>query len=187
MCSFCNSRLSRRGLLAGLTAVSLAGCSENAATGRRQLVVVSDSQLAEMADASWAQIVAQTPPLRDSDVQARLARIGRPLALALTIGMMALSPATQHEFISGGDMLSNGLYVPVGMAHGFCTLTDRAEVLYKTSSEYAPETEGGLLWSDPALQIAWPVSPSEATVNARDQGWPGIAELHSPFSWEADR
>jgi hypothetical protein len=40
---------------------------------------------------------------------------GRPVALALTIGMMALSPAAQHEFISGGDMLSNGLYVPVAM------------------------------------------------------------------------
>lgn len=40
---------------------------------------------------------------------------GRPLALALTVGMMALSPAAQHEFISGGDMLSNGLYVPVAM------------------------------------------------------------------------
>lgn len=40
---------------------------------------------------------------------------GRPVALALTVGMLALSPATQHEFISGGDMLSNGLYVPVAM------------------------------------------------------------------------
>jgi hypothetical protein len=40
---------------------------------------------------------------------------GRPLALALTVGLLALSPAAQHEFISGGDMLSNGLYVPVAM------------------------------------------------------------------------
>ena len=46
MCGFCDARLSRRGLLAGLAAVSLTGCSENAATGRRQLVLVSDSQLA---------------------------------------------------------------------------------------------------------------------------------------------
>lgn len=68
--------------MAGVGALALAGCSQNAETGRRQLVVVSDAQLAEIADASWAQIVAQTPPVRDPDVQARLARIGRPLALA---------------------------------------------------------------------------------------------------------
>ena len=82
MCGFCRSRLSRRGLLTALIAVSVVGCSENTATGRRQLVVVSDGQLAEMADASWAQMVAATPPVRDPAVQARLDRIGRPLAQA---------------------------------------------------------------------------------------------------------
>ena len=76
------------------------------------------------------------------------------------------------------------LYVPPGMAHGFCTLTDRADVLYKTSDEYAPETEGGLLWNDPALRVSWPVTAADATFNARDAGWPTLAEFRSPFSWE---
>ena len=82
MCCTCDLRLSRRGLLAAMTAAGLAGCSENAATGRRQLVVVSDAQLSQMASASWAQIAAKTPPVADPAVQARLTRIGRPLALA---------------------------------------------------------------------------------------------------------
>jgi dTDP-4-dehydrorhamnose 3,5-epimerase len=56
-------------------------------------------------------------------------------------------------------------------------------VLYKTSDEYAPETEGGLLWNDPALGIAWPVAAAEATLNARDTTWPTLQDLKSPFTF----
>jgi dTDP-4-dehydrorhamnose 3,5-epimerase len=75
--------------------------------------------------------------------------------------------------------------VPIGLAHGFCTLTDTTEVLYKASDEYAPETEGGLIWTDPALGIAWPVPAAEATVNPRDSRWPALAAFESPFEWVA--
>lgn len=73
------------------------------------------------------------------------------------------------------------LLAPRGVAHGFCTLTAGAEVLYKVTDYYAPETEGGLLWNDPALGVDWPFSDAEATVNARDRVWPGFGELESPF------
>lgn len=49
------------------------------------------------------------------------------------------------------------LWVPVGFAHGFCVLSDFAEVLYKTTDFYAPEHERCLLWNDPEIGIAWPV------------------------------
>jgi dTDP-4-dehydrorhamnose 3,5-epimerase len=58
--------------------------------------------------------------------------------------------------------------MPSGRAHGFCTLSDRLEVLYKTSDEYALETDGGIMWNDPALGIAWPVAEAKIMVNARD-------------------
>lgn len=48
------------------------------------------------------------------------------------------------------------ILIPRGFAHGFCTLTDESEVLYKVDSPYSHEHEGGLLWSDPTLNIAWP-------------------------------
>jgi predicted Zn-dependent protease len=79
MCSAC---LSRRGLLAALGATGLAGCSENPATGRRQLVFVDDGQLASLADRAWGEVVARMPPVRDPAAHARLARIGRPLVRA---------------------------------------------------------------------------------------------------------
>ena len=49
------------------------------------------------------------------------------------------------------------LWVPEGFAHGFVVTSDHAEFLYKTTDYYAPEHERSLLWSDPALGIAWPV------------------------------
>ena len=51
----------------------------------------------------------------------------------------------------------NMVYIPRGFAHGFCTLTDDSEVLYKVDSPYESRSESGLLWSDPDLAITWPV------------------------------
>lgn len=48
--------------------------------------------------------------------------------------------------------------VPRGLAHGYCTLTEKSDVLYKVDNFYRPEAEGGLLWNDPDLQIDWPVT-----------------------------
>src|SRR4029079_1791362 len=50
------------------------------------------------------------------------------------------------------------VYVPAGYAHGFCVTSAEAQVVYKTSAEYAPELEGGLRWDDPALAIPWPIT-----------------------------
>ncbi|HHH43383.1 MAG TPA: dTDP-4-dehydrorhamnose 3,5-epimerase [Gammaproteobacteria bacterium] len=50
------------------------------------------------------------------------------------------------------------LYVPPGFAHGFCVLSDTADFLYKCTEFYAPETEHGIRWDDPAIGIEWPGS-----------------------------
>jgi dTDP-4-dehydrorhamnose 3,5-epimerase len=62
------------------------------------------------------------------------------------------------------------LYVPEGCAHGFCVLGDGAEVIYKTSAEYAPECEHGIRWDDPDLGIPWPVQ--DPILSDRDRAWP---------------
>ena len=51
----------------------------------------------------------------------------------------------------------NQLWVPPGFAHGFCVLSEWAEVLYKTTDYYAPEWERSLLWNDPSIGIRWPL------------------------------
>jgi dTDP-4-dehydrorhamnose 3,5-epimerase len=52
----------------------------------------------------------------------------------------------------------NMLWVPVGFAHGFCVLSDFAEVLYKATDFYAPEHERSIAWNDPEIGIDWPLS-----------------------------
>jgi dTDP-4-dehydrorhamnose 3,5-epimerase len=59
------------------------------------------------------------------------------------------------------------LYIPPGFAHGFCVLSDSAEVLYKTTDVYSPADERTLLWNDPTVGIRWPVH--EPVISAKDQ------------------
>lgn len=66
------------------------------------------------------------------------------------------------------------LYIPAGYAHGFCVLSDKAEVLYKTSAVYSKTHEQGIAWDDPQLAIDWPVS--EPLLSDRDRAAPSLAE-----------
>lgn len=50
------------------------------------------------------------------------------------------------------------LYIPVGFAHGFATLSDTAQICYKVTSDYCPEAEAGLRWDDKTIAIPWPVT-----------------------------
>ena len=68
------------------------------------------------------------------------------------------------------------LLIPAGFAHGFCTLADDTEVLYKASDFYAPADEGGIVWNDRDLSIDWPVREAEAILSERDCALPGLSE-----------
>ena len=61
-----------------------------------------------------------------------------------------------------GEILSSEnhkmLFVPEGFAHGFCVLSDTADVIYKVNREYSPEHERGILWNDSQINIEWPIS-----------------------------
>jgi dTDP-4-dehydrorhamnose 3,5-epimerase len=65
------------------------------------------------------------------------------------------------------------VYIPPWCAHGFCVVSDTAEVVYKTTTEYAPAYESGLMWNDPSLAIDWPVSAPR--LSERDTKWPSFA------------
>ena len=69
------------------------------------------------------------------------------------------------------------LYVPVGFAHGFCVLSDVADVLYKQTAYYSPEVERGIAWDDPTVGIEWPLPREQLVVSARDSGAPRLVEV----------
>ncbi len=73
------------------------------------------------------------------------------------------------------------LYIPAGFAHGFCVLSEVADVLYKTSHVYAPAQEQGIRWNDPALGIEWPTTePLLSERDARAQSLSAYLE-NAPF------
>lgn len=69
------------------------------------------------------------------------------------------------------------LWVPPGYAHGFCVLSDTADFQYKCTDLYDPEDEGGLLWNDPDLDIAWPLS--SPLLSEKDQRNPRLTTVLS--------
>lgn len=69
------------------------------------------------------------------------------------------------------------LYVPEGFAHGFCVLSDSADVLYKCTDYYAPHDEGGILWSDPDIAITWPVK--DPVLSPKDSRYPYLRDISS--------
>jgi dTDP-4-dehydrorhamnose 3,5-epimerase len=75
--------------------------------------------------------------------------------------------------LSAGNRRS--VFVPAGYAHGFCVVSPQAEVVYKTTDEYAPELEWGVRWDDPELGIPWPVS--EPLLSPRDSKWPALTGI----------
>jgi dTDP-4-dehydrorhamnose 3,5-epimerase len=71
------------------------------------------------------------------------------------------------------------LYVPAGFAHGFCVLSETADVVYKVTDEYARDCERGIVWNDPDIGICWPVS--EPILSSRDAVLPLLKDADNTF------
>jgi dTDP-4-dehydrorhamnose 3,5-epimerase len=78
----------------------------------------------------------------------------------------------------------NQLYVPPGLAHGFCVLSEEALFTYKCTDFYAPECEHGIIWNDPDLNIPWPVK--NPILSSKDGKYPRFREIPEShlFHWE---
>jgi dTDP-4-dehydrorhamnose 3,5-epimerase len=75
------------------------------------------------------------------------------------------------------DESHHQLLVPDGFAHGFCVLSELADVTYKVSSYYDPTAESGFRFDDPEVGIEWPLTTDELIASARDQNAPRLSEL----------
>ena len=118
----------------------------------------------------------QGPP----HAQAKLVRVAQGRVLDVVVDIRRDSPTFgQHATVELSAALGNVLFVPIGFAHGFVALEEDTLFLYKCSNYYAPSSEGGLLWNDPALGIDWNIE--HPLVSPKDAILPTLAELNSPF------
>jgi dTDP-4-dehydrorhamnose 3,5-epimerase len=114
--------------------------------------------------------------------QAKLVRCLRGRIWDVAVDLRRDSPTFRgwegHEL---DDEHQRQLFVPVGFAHGFCVLSDLADVAYKLSSYYEPESEGAIAWDDPDVAVQWPIN--DPKLSERDRSAPRLAEVADSLPW----
>lgn len=121
----------------------------------------------------------QKPPA----AQAKLVTVLRGEIFDVAVDIRRGSPTYGRwvgTVLSGED--GRMLYIPEGFAHGFCVLSEVADVLYEVTAEYAPELERGIRWDDPDIGIQWPIS--DPILSEKDAALPLLREAEHDFRYE---
>jgi dTDP-4-dehydrorhamnose 3,5-epimerase len=115
----------------------------------------------------------------------KLVRCARGRILDVVVDLRRGSPSYgEWEGFELDEESMRILYVPVGFAHGFCVLSDVADVIYKQTAYYDPAIERGIAWNDPDVAVRWPLAEAELIVSARDRGAPLLRELAAELPFE---
>jgi dTDP-4-dehydrorhamnose 3,5-epimerase len=108
--------------------------------------------------------------------QPKLVRVARGAVYDVVVDIRRDSETFgQWEAFELDDDRNLQLYIPVGFAHGFCSLTETVDFVYKVGSYYDPLTETGIAWDDPDLAVPWPTS--KPLVSDRDRRNPQLREI----------
>ena len=101
--------------------------------------------------------------------EAKMIRVIRGRIFDVVVDLRKNSPTFGHwESFDLHDEDFKWLYIPAGFAHGFCTLEQRSEILYKHEKYFSSEIDSGIFWNDPDLKISWPVQ--DPIISAKDKG-----------------
>ena len=123
----------------------------------------------------------QAPP----HAQDKLVRCGRGRLFDVAVDVRRGSPTygrwtgTELSFDNGRQLL-----IPAGFLHGFATLEDDTEIVYKCSDFYAPECDGAVRFDDPEIGIDWGIDLGDAVLSDKDAAAPLLRDFDSPFTYE---
>jgi dTDP-4-dehydrorhamnose 3,5-epimerase len=117
---------------------------------------------------------------KNPKAQAKLVTVFTGKIFDVAVDIRKNSP-TYGKWVS--EILSNennrSLYIPEGFAHGFCVLSEEANVLYKVSNEYSLENERGVIWNDPTINIIWNIE--KPIISEKDSKLPLLENSESNF------
>lgn len=117
--------------------------------------------------------------------QTKLIRVLDGAIMDAVVDIRTGSPTYGHTFtIELSSQNKKQLLVPVGFAHGFAVLSKTATVLYKCDAFYNKESEGGILYNDPALKIDWGIPEGDAVLLEKDLTLPSFAECQNNFIYK---
>ncbi|NNV18883.1 dTDP-4-dehydrorhamnose 3,5-epimerase [Brucella pseudogrignonensis] len=115
----------------------------------------------------------QLPPY----TQDKLVRVIRGAILDVAVDIRKSSPTFgKWMSLEVSEKKWNQILVPKGFAHGFITLVENTEVIYKVTDYYAPAHDRTIRFDDPAIGIDWPISPSEVQLSEKDRNAPLLAD-----------
>ncbi len=118
----------------------------------------------------------------DPCAQAKLVQVLRGRVLDVVVDIRRSAPTFgRHVMVELDAASGHMLYVPRGFAHGFCTLEEDVLFAYKVSDYYAPLNDRAILWSDPDLDIPWPVDQAKIIVSAKDGAAPRLQHATGLF------
>jgi dTDP-4-dehydrorhamnose 3,5-epimerase len=119
--------------------------------------------------------------------QSKLVRVVKGRVLDIAVDIRKGSP-TFGKQIAAELSEENRLqfFVPRGFAHGFVVLSDEAIFQYKCDNYYAPQSEGGIMWNDPALNIDWQIQLEDIILSEKDKKNPLLADSDYLFDFTED-
>jgi dTDP-4-dehydrorhamnose 3,5-epimerase len=113
--------------------------------------------------------------------QAKLVRCPRGRIFDVAVDLRPDSPTYKRwEGYELDDVDHRQLFIPAGFGHGFCVLSEVADVLYRLSSYFDPDLERGVAWDDPEIAVRWPIS--DPILSDRDQKAPRLAAVASTLA-----
>jgi dTDP-4-dehydrorhamnose 3,5-epimerase len=142
---------------------------------------VQDNQSFSVSRGTVRGLHFQLPPFS----QAKMIRVLRGSIFDVAVDLRVGAPTygtwiAEQLTAEGGEQM----FVPCGLAHGFCTLEPNTEVIYKVDEYYSHEHDSGLIWNDATLAIDWPVASKDAVLSDKDRKLGRFSDFLSPFNYD---
>lgn len=121
---------------------------------------------------------------KEPRAQGKLIRVTKGAIVDVAVDIRTGSPTYgKHVTVELSAENWRQFWVPAGFLHGFCTLVEDVEVIYKVTDYYSRDHDAGVRWDDPEIGITWPVSSAEARLSDKDRTAPLLRDIGSQFAY----